>query len=273
MQVGFIGTGSMGSILIEALLSSRTLLPSQIIAYNRTLSKAEMLAERYPGLAVAASNAEVARSANVIFLCVKPFEYNQALEQVSGQLTERQLLVTITSPVELADLEEHVPCQVLRVVPSITNAALAGTTLIEFGSRATSETRSAIFALFSRISQPVEVAPCNLRIAADLSSCGPAFISYVLQEMILAATEETGITQEAATHLTTEMIIGLAELLKKEIFTLPALQQRVCVPGGITGEGLIPLQQGIPGLFQQVFRRTHEKFAEDCREMKSHLTT
>lgn len=261
--IGFIGTGSMGSILIEALLSAKALSPGRIIIANRTPAKAERLAERHPGLTVAQSNAELAAQAQVLVLCVKPLEYREMLEQITSVLTTEHLLITITSPIRLAQLEEQVPCAVARVVPSITNAARSGISLCEFGSRVTKTQRQFILHLFSQISHPTVVSETFLRITSDLASCGPAFISYILQQMIQDAVNETGISPEAATYLTTQMFIGVADLLKEEIFTLPTLQQRVCVPGGITGVGLIPLQEGIPGLFAEVFRRTHAKFAED----------
>ncbi|MFD2369754.1 late competence protein ComER [Brevibacillus sp. GCM10020057] len=261
--IGFIGTGSMGSILIEALLSAKALSPSQIIIANRTPAKAERLAERHPGLIVAQSNVELAKKAQALLLCVKPLEYRVLLEQIAPALSPEHLLITITSPIKLAQLEELVPCAVARVVPSITNAARSGVSLCEFGSRVTESQRQFILNLFSQISNPTVISESFLRITSDLTSCGPAFISYILQQMIQDAVSETGISQEAATYLTTQMFIGMADLLKSEIFTLPSLQQRVCVPGGITGEGLIPLQESIPGRFAEVFRRTHAKFAED----------
>ncbi|WP_139490417.1 late competence protein ComER [Brevibacillus dissolubilis] len=273
MQVGFIGTGSMGSILINALISQEALQPSQIVASNRTPSKVEALAQVHSGLQVAYDNKDVAKKSDVLFLCVKPLEYRKALEQMADALTPKHLLITITSPVRIAELEQYVPCAVARVIPSITNAAASGLTLLEYGSRVVSQQREWIVALFSKISHPVEIEDQYLRVASDICSCGPAFMSYILQQMIQSAVEETSISRDAAVQLTTHMIIGLADLLKAQHFTLPELQQRVCVPGGITGEGLKALEKGIPGVFNDVFKRTHEKFAEDRVEMSKQFIT
>lgn len=271
-RIGFIGTGSMGTILIEALLSSKALSPGQIIVGNRTPAKAERLAELYPGLVVAGSNAELAEAAKVLLLCVKPLEYKVLLEQITPVLTGEHLLITITSPIKLSLLEERVPCAVARVVPSITNAARSGISLCEFGSRLDEAQKQYILKLFSTISHPTMISEAFLRVTSDITSCGPAFLSYILQQMIQEAVNETGISEDAATYLTTQMFIGMADLLKEDIFTLPSLQQRVCVPGGITGEGLIPLKDGIPGLFAEVYRRTHAKFAEDQERVEQRLT-
>ena len=271
MQVGFIGTGNMGSVLIRSLITSRALTPDQIVAYNRTPSKAALLSEEFPGLIVGENNVDVVHKSLFLFLCMKPFEYRQVLEQIKLHLTTQHTIITITSPIHLSDIERFVPCPVARIVPSITNAAKSGVTLVEFGSRVTEEIKRQLLSLASSISQPLEIQPANLRIASDISSCGPAFISYFLQQMIFSAVENYRISEDAATYLTTEMIIGMADLLKRGIFSLPALQERVCVPGGITGEGLSALKEQIPGLFQEVFRRTHAKFSDDTVEMHEHL--
>lgn len=268
-RIGVVGMGSMGSILLEAWLTANALSPCQLIISNRTPAKAEKLAEKYPGLVVARDNAEIARSASILVLCVKPLEYSLMLQQLSSALTEDHLLITITSPIRLEQLEAQVPCPVARVVPSITNAAKSGVSLCEFGARITEEHRERIFSLFSAISHPIEVTEGFLRVSSDLTSCGPAFVSYILQQMIEDAVKETGISHDAATYLVSQMLIGMGELLQQELFTLPSLQQRVCVPGGITGEGLSVLQSAIPGVFAEVFRRTHAKFAEDLEHVHS----
>ncbi|MGD8188983.1 late competence protein ComER [Brevibacillus ginsengisoli] len=271
MQVGFIGTGSMGSILIRSFITSRALSPEQIIAFNRTPSKALILSEEFPGLTVGQNNIDVVHKSRFLFLCMKPFEYRNVLEQIQPHLTNQHTVITITSPIRLTDIEQLVPCPVARIVPSITNAAKSGVTLIEFGSRVTEELKNQLLSLASSISQPLEIKHANLRIASDISSCGPAFISYILQQMISSAVQDYKISEDAATYLTSQMMIGMADLLKQQIFSLPSLQERVCVPGGITGEGLSALTEQVPGLFQEVFRRTHAKFAEDTAEMREHL--
>ena len=63
--------------------------------------------------------------------------------------------------------------------------------------------------------------------------------------------------------LASEMLIGLGELLRKGYYTLPTLQEKVCVKGGITGEGIKVLENEIGDMFEQVFQATHLKFEDD----------
>ncbi|MBI4442803.1 MAG: NAD(P)-dependent oxidoreductase [Acidobacteria bacterium] len=78
-QLGFIGLGIMGYPMAENLIKAGHALT----VYNRTRDKAQALAQR--GALVADSPAEVARRAQVIFVCVGD---SSAVEQVAQGLLE-----------------------------------------------------------------------------------------------------------------------------------------------------------------------------------------
>ncbi len=268
MQIGFIGTGSMGSILIEGFIESHALLPSQIIASNRSPEKVHLLAERYPGLKKACGNREVVEESQLVLICVKPTEYKEVLDEIALTTRPAQIVISITSPIYIRDLENHLSCKVARVIPSITNLVGSGTSLVTFSERCNQSDRRKILRLFSHISHSVEISEDITRIASDISSCGPAFVSFLLQKWIEAAVEETSISREEATYLTTQMMIGFGKLLSEGKFSLPSLQQRVCVPGGITGEGIKALDKESGDLFNRLFQTTHAKFDEDINKVR-----
>lgn len=268
MKVGFIGTGNMGSILLEAFLSVKALKSEQIIASNRSKEKVISLQKRYRGITVAEDNAHAVHESDLIFLCVKPLEFKRVIDNIHSFLKPNQLVISITSPVLIEDLEKQLPCKVAKVIPSITNSVASGASLMMFGSRCEEKDRKIIFDLFSQISRPLEIKESKTRVSSDIVSCGPAFMSYLLQQFIEAAVTETGISREEATFLTSEMVIGLAALISKGPFDLPTLQQKVCVPGGITGVGISALE-GIGDVFNQVFKNTHRKYDEDLKEVSS----
>jgi competence protein ComER len=65
------------------------------------------------------------------------------------------------------------------------------------------------------------------------------------------------------------MIVGLGELLKQGHYTLPSLQEKVCVKGGITGEGIKVMEEELGDLFEHIFQATHTKFNEDLEKVNS----
>lgn len=268
MNIGIIGTGNMGNILIDAFIESRAVKPSCLTIINRTFAKAYHIKERHPSIHIAKTIQEVIQRSDVIFICVKPLDIYPILTKHSAELTNEKCLVSITSPISAAQLESIVPCQVARIIPSITNRALAGVSLFTFGKNCSTKWRNQLLNLFKKISTPVEIKDDITRVSSDIASCGPAFFSYLLQSFITAATEKTNITEEEATILASEMIIGMGKLLEKQIFTLPTLQEKVCVKGGVTGEGIRILEEHVGDMFHQVFERTHAKYNEDIEEVE-----
>ncbi|WP_221565700.1 late competence protein ComER [Alkalihalobacillus sp. TS-13] len=272
MKVGVIGTGNMGTILISAFMESLAVRPSDLMIINRTARKAEALKLQYPGLNVGKTNSEVASFADILFICVKPLEYYALIEKIAPCLTNEKLIVSITSPISVEQLEEVSPCSVARVIPSITNRAFSGASLVTYGKRCSPSQKKRLKNLMSKISSPIEIDQSITRVASDLSSCGPAFFSYLLQAYIESAVEETEISKEQATQLVSEMIVGMGKLLEKEIYTLPTLLQKVCVKGGVTGEALKVFDAELGPLFNNVIKRTHAKYVEDCEAVEQQFT-
>ncbi len=271
MNVGFIGTGSMGSILIEALLQSGALQPEQITAVNRTPRKAEQLAALYPGLRTAATAKELFPECDIVFLCVKPKEYKAVLDVIASAALPTQIIVSITSPVLIRHLEDRLPCKIMKMIPSITNYAKSGASLCMYGSRMLPEDQELVEGILRHISEPIRISEQFTRICSDLSSCGPAFLAFFIQKLIEGAILHTGIPEDKATRLASEMTLGTGMLLASGAFTPETLQQRVSVPGGITAEGLKLLSEEMDDVFCRLFKVTHAKYDEDVAKVEEQL--
>lgn len=272
MKVGIIGTGNMGRILAEALLDGKAVSPSSLVITNRTIMKAMEIKKTFPDILVKSSIIEVARQANLLFICVKPNDMFLCLQEIIPFLSREHCVVSITSPISVEQLESVLPCSTARAIPSITNRALAGVSLLTFGEECDPRWKHTLTTMLERISTPIQIEENITRVASDIVSCGPAFFSYLIRRFIDAAVSETNIEEETATKLASEMLIGLGELLRKDYYTLPTLQEKVCVKGGITGEGIKVLENELGAMFEHLFQATHSKFHEDVGETKKHFT-
>jgi competence protein ComER len=267
MKIGIIGTGNMGTILIEALIDGKAVSPSSMVITNRTKTKATLLKDKYKDIRVGENAAAVASQSDLVFICVKPLDVYKILDEINPHLNNRKCIISITSPIDTGQLAAKTTCSVIRVIPSITNRALAGVSLITFGEQCSESWKTKVESLFAKISVPVTIDEKITRVASDIVSCGPAFFSYLLQRFILAAVKETEIDQETATVMASEMIVGLGELIKQGHYTLPSLQEKVCVKGGITGEGIKVMEEELGEIFEHVFQATHSKFNEDLEKV------
>ncbi len=268
MKFGFIGAGNMGGLLLGTWLQAGAFAATDAIVSTRTASKAEALARRFPGLEVASSNAETAGRSDILFLCIKPMDFREVLKEIAPVLGPEQIVVSITSPVSLERLERALPAKVAKMIPSIVNAGRRGATLLMFGSRLTAEDQAHLTGLCAAISRPVVIEESLVRVASDLSSCGPAFFAFLLERFIEAAVQTGGMDRELAGQLAREMLVGTAALLESGYCDLKELQARVSVPGGITAAALEELRRGIGDAFDRVLQTTQRKFAEDLARLE-----
>ncbi|REK77442.1 late competence protein ComER [Paenibacillus paeoniae] len=263
MNVGFIGTGSMGTLLIEALVASGALAPAEIAISNRTYAKAQAIADRYPGMRAEYTNAETARGSDILFLCVKPHEFIHVVGDIKSVIQPQQIVVSITSPVLVSHLEGELNCKVAKIIPSITNMVWSGASLCIYGETMSEKDKKRLESLFAHISEPLRIEEDYTRIVSDLSSCGPAFMAFLLQQFVDAAVEETGIPRNEALQVAANMLLGTGLLLTEGRMSPEEIQERVAVPGGITAKALQLLRRETDGVFNSLIRTTHAKFNED----------
>ncbi|MDP4083442.1 MAG: late competence protein ComER [Bacillota bacterium] len=268
MKIGIIGTGNMGRILVEALIDGNAISPSSMMIINRTKSKALQLKDKYKEIRIGDSAGEIAAESDLLFICVKPFDVYSVLQEIKPHLTENQCIISITSPISTDKIEVNIPCSVVRAIPSITNRALAGVSLLTIGEMCSTIWKEKVEELFTKFSVPVHIEDKFTRVASDIVSCGPAFFSYLLEQFIQAAVKVSGMEEKMATKLATEMIIGLGELIKQGHYTLSTLTEKVCVKGGITGEGIIVLENELGDVFEHLFQATNMKFIEDLEKIE-----
>ncbi len=141
MKTGFVGIGSMGGMLVRALLRSRALAVENVSVANRSAGKLKALAAEFPGIHVGSSR-QLAAQCDLIFLCLKPGDASSVLAQMDGELYPGQLLVTTASQIPFQLIENRVSCRVAKLIPSIVQDIGAGVALLMYGSAPSQMTAS-----------------------------------------------------------------------------------------------------------------------------------
>lgn len=260
MKWGIVGTGNMGKVLLHALTSSGAVKEDDLYLYNRTFLKAYQLKNDYRNVHVCQTIETIVKECDFIFLCAKPREILQIAFKIKDLVKPEQTIISITSSISVDDLQQIFHHNVARIIPSITNRANSGVTLMTFSKEINRDRRQILIQTFKHFSEPIEIDEKHVRIASDIVSCGPAFYSFIIEQMIEAAYKQTGISHEQATKLAEHMMIGFGKLFEEKIFDLQSLKEKVMVKGGITGEGMIALEDSFYDVFENVFAATHRKF-------------
>ena len=258
MNTGFIGIGSMGGMLVRALLRARALAVENVWAANRSEGKLTALAAEFPGIHVA-SDRKLAANCDLIFLCLKAPDAVSVLAQMAPELHPGQLLVTTASQISLQALENRVPCRMAKLIPSITQAIGAGVALLMYGSRATADDHKLLDDLLRHISHPIEIAESQSRPAIGLASGGPAFVAYLLESMAEeAARSNRDFPPDLAISLVQETAAATLRLMAEADMKPEEVIRRVALPGGMTALGIEVLSRYVPQAWQAIFSESAE---------------
>jgi competence protein ComER len=259
-RYGFIGTGSMGSMLVRKLTGNGIIAPDAVSASSKSGLSARVLAEM-TGITAAPSNTAAAAGAGVLFICVKPAVVRDVLTEVRPVLEPGTLVVSIAGGVTLADLEEWAgPAhRYVRVIPSVAAEQEAGVSLVAWGRGVRPEDRALVLRLFNAIGTAVETDEEHLGLYTDLTSCAPAFIAVLMREFAAAAVRTGGIEPAMAEFLVRKTLAGTARILDDDTTGFDTLVCRVATKGGTTEEGVRVLEARLPAVYDEVLRATKEK--------------
>ena len=255
MQYGFIGTGSMGSMLVKKFVETGVIEPAATYINSKNGVSSAALAQITQVIAVP-SNRTVAEKADVLFICVKPLQVRDLFREIQGNLKHRALLVSIAGCVSLAQLEDWTLGKVrcVRVIPSVTSEQKSGISLVSWGRNLTVQDKNKVLNLFGAISKVVEVTEEDLETCTNLTSCGPALISAMMKEFADAAVRTGAIKPSLAEYLVKETMVGTSALLENGSLGFDDVIERVATKGGSTEEGVKVLHAQLPSVCDEVLK-------------------
>ena len=256
-RFGFIGTGSMGSMLIKQFIGTGLVAPPDITASSKTGISARALAER-TGITAVSANRTVAGNAEVLVICVKPLEVRGVLKEIRSVLKPGTLLVSIAGCVSLEKLEDWAGNDVrcIRIIPSVTAEQNAGISLVAWGNTIRPEDKTLVLGLLNGIGSAVETDENNFDVFTDLTSCGPGLIAAMMQEFAGAGVRTGTIRPEFAEYLVRETMIGTARILAGGQMKFDDVVQRVATKGGTTEEGVKILRARLPEVMDELIEAT-----------------
>jgi pyrroline-5-carboxylate reductase len=244
-RVAMLGAGKMGSILIEALLRSGRLEPSQVAATVQHENRAAALAERLK-IAVGTDNAAAAQQADLLFIGVKPFTVLDLVKQIRPVLTPDKLIICFAASVKtraIEDATELLGMPVVRAMPNTPAMLGAGMTALSGGRWATVQHLALAASLFSSVGRTVQVDEKHLDAVTGLSGSGPAFL-YIVLEALAEAGVKVGLPRDIATLLAAQTTYGAARMVLETGEHPALLKDAVTTPAGCTADGLLELEEG-----------------------------
>ncbi len=241
---GFIGTGNMGEALISGMIKAKFINPGRIMAFDIDEKRINSIIKNYK-IRKAKDNLQLSYLCNPIILCVKPQSLKEVIEEISKNLDDSKLIVSIAAGVPLFAIEAYARKQLrmVRVMPNIAVTVGQGASAISPGGLANEEDIKLVKSIFDCVGKTITVDESLMDAVTGLSGSGPAYIFLVIEALIEAGVL-LGISRRESSILATQTVLGSVRLLMESGEHPTILREKVTSPGGTTAVGLFKLEEG-----------------------------
>jgi len=246
-RVAILGVGTMGEAIVRGLRGGqRGGSASRLRGTVRSSARAAELTRRLR-ITVGTDNAEAARSASVVVVCLKPQNVLRVLGEVAaaGALEAAPLVVSIAAGVKTEEIEAVVgpKCPVVRAMPNTPCAIGKGTTVLTGGTRARRRHLAIAHEIFDPLGETLELEERHFDTVTGLSGSGPAF-GYLMIEALADGGVMMGLPRAVAIRLAARTLLGAAEMVLATGAHPAALKDEVTTPAGCTIAGILALEDG-----------------------------
>jgi pyrroline-5-carboxylate reductase len=267
LRICFIGTGSMGSAVLQGLVASGY-DKKLISATTRSEASAAKLREQgISALAIETSadaNQLLASDAQLIVLGVKPYQIADVLTQIREEIDKEAVVISMAAGIELKTMAEKLPEQknLIRIMPNTPALVGKGVTGLVGAQSASKDAIEAAIALFETVGEVVEIEESQINALSAISGSGPAWLMFIIEKWEEVAISK-GFTPEQAARLVRSTLIGSAELLATTGDEPALIRKNVTSPGGTTERIIATLDAGklnelFDSALEAAVKRAHE---------------
>lgn len=240
LKVGFIGGGNMAEAFIKAFVDGEVLIPSNIFVSDVNRNRLDYLSNTY-GVKTLLNNIDVVSNANVVFFAVKPNVLPAVLKEISGAVSQAQILISMAAGFPIRKIEEVLgdDKKIVRIMPNVLVKVKHGVIAYCDNLRLIGEERETVKTVLSATGKVIELEEKLFDAVTAVSGSSPAFF-FILIEAMCDGAVRLGLPREKAKELVVETLVGSALMAKKEHPSV--LKDSVTSPAGTTIEGIAILE-------------------------------
>jgi pyrroline-5-carboxylate reductase len=238
-KIGFIGGGNMAGSLIKGLIASghkaQDLWVSDVDAAKLRYFAAQLQVN------TTADNRQVAETADVLVLAVKPQILRTVAEDMAACVQRKKpLVVSIAAGINqrslLAWLGEQTP--IVRCMPNTPALVLSGATALHANTFVSDEQQDSAENIMRSVGVTVWIDDeTQLDAVTAVSGSGPAYF-FLLMEAMEKTALQMGLSEPVARLLVQQTALGAAKIALESSGSPQQLREQVTSPGGTTQRAL-----------------------------------
>jgi pyrroline-5-carboxylate reductase len=232
-MIGFIGGGNMAEALIKGMTAKG--MRDIFVSEPREERGAEL--KRAYGVTTTTSNREVAASCEIIILAVKPQNMEDVLNEIAGDITGQQMVVSIAAGVTLSYLGSKLKTElIVRVMPNTPAIVQEGMSVMSLCGCFYGKELDTVKSMLMSVGRVLVLPEEQMNAVTALSGSGPGFVALFAEAMIEAGVK-LGLSRSDAVEMAVQTLLGTATLLSGGM-SAENLRKMVTSPGGTTAAGL-----------------------------------
>lgn len=243
MKIGFIGCGNMATAMIRGMIKNGAAKPEEIIASAKSEKTRERIKTEL-GICAAENNRQAALFSDVLFLAVKPQYYEEVIEEIKGDLTGQEIVVTIAPGKTLSWLAGKLGSNVkiIRTMPNTPAMVGEGMTGMCGNALVTEEELLQVKELLESFGKAEVVPESLIDVVVGVSGSSPAYVFLFIEAMADAAVAD-GMPRAQAYKFAAQAVLGSAKMVLETGRHPGELKDMVCSPGGTTIEAVRVLEE------------------------------
>lgn len=267
LRVCFLGTGSMGSAVMEGLIASGHPLELISATTRSTESASKFRARGISAMAIAEApdaNALLAGDADLIVLGVKPYQIVDVLNEIKDEIAPNAVVISMAAGIKLETMAAVVPANknLIRTMPNTPALVGMGVTGVAPASSAAQDAIDATLELFNAVGVALEITEDQIDALSAVSGSGPAWVFYIMEQWEKIAVNH-GFTAEQAALMVRGTLAGSIDLLAQSDKELAELRANVTSPGGTTEQIIASLEKAdLQGIFEQSLQQALKRARE-----------
>lgn len=266
-KIVFYGAGSMAEAIARGILSQDLVSNKNIAMLNRSNKERQQeLHVRY-GVQTELqgySNNQYIEQADIIFLAMKPKDAVEAIHAIKPYVASHQLIISVIAGLSINGLQRLLGenFAIVRTMPNTSSTIGYGVTGISYSPSVSEDQRFIVEQLYQSTGITVVIEEDKQDAITSVSGSGPAYIYFVMEQMIQGALA-AGFTSEEAKSLVSQTVLGAAQMVVQTDEEPAELRRKVSSPNGTTQAAIETMaEKGLPDAILSGMKRCEQRAKE-----------
>ncbi len=237
-KISIVGGGRISRLIIKRLLN--TYKDIEILVSTRTQKSASLLTKEFP-VKTTTDNKEVVEFSDIIFLCIRPENIEEFLNQIKGVYLKNKIFISLLVIFEPEELKNLLRADKVCIFHPTTYLHYCEEDFLKsfiifskvFSQKEKETIKNFLSKAFGNIQEEGNLN--SLKEKIFLYGNFPAYLLTFLKKLILFLTEKLKISEKEANKLIKEALNLSTEDMKR-------IEKLIATPGGITERGITAIE-------------------------------